>query len=48
MNYACVMSGGSTLLITIWYLWKRNHGYVGPQVVFNAHDDIVKGVVGLS
>ena len=48
MNYACVMSGGLTILITIWYLWKRTRGYVGPKVVLDGHDDIIKGVVGLS
>lgn len=48
MNYACVMSGGLTILLTIWYLWKRTHGYVGPRVILDGHDDIVKGVVGLT
>lgn len=48
MNYACVMTGGITVLLTGWYLWKRTHGYVGPRVALDAHDDILKGVVGLS
>src|ERR1700761_2305461 len=48
MNYACVMSGGLTILLTIWYLWKRTHGYVGPKVILDGHDDIIKGVVGLT
>lgn len=48
MNYACVMTGGITVLLTAWYLWKRSHGYVGPQLALDAQDDILKGVVGLS
>jgi choline transport protein len=48
MNYVCVMTGGSTLLLTFWYLWKRSHGYEGPKVALDGHDDILKGVVGLS
>lgn len=48
MNYACVLSGGLTILLTIWYAWKRNRGYVGPQVPLDGRDDILTGVVGLS
>ena len=48
MNYACVMSGGLTVLLAMWYLWKRSHGYVGPKVSLDGHDDILKGVVGLT
>ncbi|KAK4579944.1 hypothetical protein LTR86_000145 [Recurvomyces mirabilis] len=48
MNYACVMTGGCTILLTLWYLWKRSHGYEGPRVALNGHDDILTGVVGLS
>ncbi|KAK5123578.1 hypothetical protein LTR85_002616 [Meristemomyces frigidus] len=48
MNYACVMVGGITVLLTAWYIWKRTHGYEGPNVQQDAHDDILKGVVGLS
>nr|POF04540.1 putative amino-acid permease c15c4.04c [Quercus suber] len=47
MNYASVMTGGSTVLLTLWYLWKRNHGYDGPRVALHGHDDISKGLVGL-
>lgn len=48
MNFACVMSGGLTILLTILYLWKRKNGYVGPEVTLDGHDDIIKGVVGLT
>ena len=48
MNYASVMTGGLTILLTFWYLWKRSHGYIGPKVVFDGQDDIMKGVVGLT
>lgn len=39
------MSGGITIILTGWYLWKRKHGYVGPKVIMDASDDVVKGVV---
>ena len=45
MNYSCLMTGGLTIFISCWYLWKRNRGYVGPHVVLNAHDDIMKGII---
>lgn len=48
MNYACVMTGGVTILLTGWYLWKRSHGYEGPKVAMDADNDILTGVVGLS
>ncbi|KAF1344273.1 amino acid permease-domain-containing protein [Delphinella strobiligena] len=45
MNYSSLISGGVTIFLTIWYAWKRKHGYVGPNVVIDASDDILKGVV---
>jgi choline transport protein len=30
MNYACLVWGGSTLLLGIYWLWKGRHGYTGP------------------
>ncbi|KAF2839268.1 choline transport protein-like protein [Patellaria atrata CBS 101060] len=33
MNYSCVTTGGFTLLVSIWWMWKRNKGYVGPKVL---------------
>lgn len=49
MNYACVMTVGSTLLLTAWYFWKtRFDGYEGPKVALDGRDDVLKGVVGLS
>ena len=48
MNYSCVMVGGITILLALGYLWKRKHGYIGPQVAFEGRDDVLVGVVGLS
>jgi choline transport protein len=48
MNYVCVFCGGCTILLTAWYLWKRSRGYEGPQVALHGHDDILRGVVGLT
>lgn len=48
MNYTCVMTGGTTILLAFWYLWKRNHGYEGPKVALDGHDDALKGLVGLT
>lgn len=48
MNYSCVMAGGITILLSLWYLWKRKHGYVGPQVALSAKDDVMVGTVGLT
>ncbi|KAK5133880.1 hypothetical protein LTR08_007211 [Meristemomyces frigidus] len=48
MNYTCVMVGGINILLTLLYLWKRSHGYEGPQVAQDAANDILTGVVGLS
>jgi choline transport protein len=45
MNYSCLMAGGLTIFITIWYYWKRNRGYVGPHVLLEANNDIVKGLI---
>ena len=48
MNYASLMSGALTILLTGLYFWKRGHGYVGPKVFLDGSDEILKGVVGLS
>ncbi|KAK0247279.1 hypothetical protein LTS09_017585 [Friedmanniomyces endolithicus] len=49
MNYACVMTGGCTILLTFWYiyLWKTGT-YEGPKVRLDAQNDVMTGVVGLS
>jgi choline transport protein len=47
MNYSCLMTGGLTIFISIWYFWKRNRGYVGPRVLLEANNDVIKGVVDL-
>lgn len=33
MNYTCVMAGGCTILLSGWYVWIRNRGYVGPRAL---------------
>ncbi|KAK0781856.1 hypothetical protein LTR75_010305 [Friedmanniomyces endolithicus] len=49
MNYACVMTGGCTILLTFWYLYLWKTGtYEGPKVRLDAHNDVMTGVVGLS
>ncbi|KAK4499679.1 hypothetical protein PRZ48_010197 [Zasmidium cellare] len=47
MNWTSVMFAGITGLLALGYLWKRSHGYVGPRVVMDAHDDIMRGRIGL-
>ena len=48
MNYSCLMAGGLTIFVSAWYLWKRDHGYVGPRVVLEANNDIRRGSVALT
>lgn len=45
MNYSVVMSGGITILLGGWYLWKRTRGYVGPRVNMDASNNIMTGMV---
>ncbi|TKX21310.1 amino acid permease-like protein 4 [Elsinoe australis] len=45
VNYASLICGGATILITPWYMWKRHHGYMGPIVLMDAADDVQKGHV---
>ncbi|KAF2091304.1 amino acid transporter [Saccharata proteae CBS 121410] len=33
MNYACVITGGLTVIVGAWWLWKDKRGYVGPRTV---------------
>lgn len=40
MNYSVVMSGGLTILVGLFYLWKRNHGYEGPHVAMDIEGDV--------
>lgn len=44
MNYASLMAGGLTIFISLWYLWKRNHGYIGPHVSLEANNEITKAI----
>lgn len=48
MNYSCLMSGGLTIFVLVWYLWKRTHGYVGPRVILEANDAVWTGSVALA
>jgi len=48
MNYSCVMVGGIIILLALGYVWKRKHGYIGPQVASDGRDDVLVGIVGLS
>ena len=45
MNYSCVMAGGTTIIAGLWYVWKRKHGYIGPRVLLEANNEIVRGIV---
>jgi choline transport protein len=47
MNYSCLMSGGLTIFVSVWYLWKRDHGYMGPHVLLEANNEVTKGIVGI-
>jgi len=33
MNYACLLWGGFTILVTAWWFFRARKGYVGPPVV---------------
>lgn len=48
MNYSVLMAGGLTVFLTAWYLWKRNHGYVGPRVVLEAANNDVMRAASVS
>ena len=45
MNYSSVMAGGLTLIVGVYYLWKRNHGYRGPHVAMEIEADVVTAVL---
>lgn len=48
MNYACIITGGVTILLTAWYLRKRSREYEGPRFALDAPDDTINGVVGFA
>ncbi|KAJ9658202.1 hypothetical protein H2201_007875 [Coniosporium apollinis] len=33
MNYTCLITGGFTVFMTVWWLWKRTRGYTGPVIL---------------
>lgn len=45
MNYSVLMSGGLTIIVGIYYLWKRNHGYEGPHVHMEIEGEVMVGSV---
>ena len=42
MNYSSLMAGGLTILMTVYYLWKRNHGYRGPHVLMEVEGEVMR------
>ncbi|KAE9961867.1 hypothetical protein EG327_002839 [Venturia inaequalis] len=45
MNYSSLIAGGLTIFISLWYLWKRNHGYIGPRVLLQANNEVAKAIL---
>ena len=45
MNYSSLMSGGLTIIVGVYYLWKRNHGYEGPHVLMEVEGDVMRANV---
>lgn len=45
MNYSVLMSGGLTIILAVYYLWKRNHGYEGPHVHMEIEGEVMVGSV---
>ncbi|KAF2753131.1 amino acid transporter [Pseudovirgaria hyperparasitica] len=33
MNYSCVITGGLSIFVSMWYIYKRKNGYVGAHVL---------------
>ena len=33
MNYSCLITGGLTIFIAMWWLWRGGRGYKGPQAI---------------
>ncbi|KAF2493840.1 amino acid transporter [Lophium mytilinum] len=34
MNYSCLITGGVTIFVGLWWIWKSKRGYVGPKALF--------------
>ena len=41
MNYSSLISGGLTIIVGVYYLWKRNHGYKGPHVLMEVEEEVM-------
>ncbi|KAF2140050.1 uncharacterized protein K452DRAFT_231526 [Aplosporella prunicola CBS 121167] len=35
MNYSCLITGGLTIFVAMWWLWIRGRGYVGPEALLD-------------
>ena len=44
MNYSCLMAGGLTIIVGVYYLWKRNHGYEGPHVLLEVEGEVMRAM----
>ena len=41
MNYSCLITGGLTIFIAAWWLWKGGRGYTGPRAIAIGGSEIV-------
>jgi len=41
-----VLDVGLTIFVSIWYLWKRDHGYV-PHILLETNNEVNKGIVAI-
>ena len=44
MNYSSLMAGGLSIIVGVYYLWKRNHGYEGPRVLMEVEGEVMRAV----
>ena len=45
MNYSVLMAGGLTIIMGVYYIWKRTHGYEGPHVHMEIEGEVLVGSV---
>ena len=45
MNYACLITGGLTVLVGGFYIWKRSRGYKGPEVLLEEVSRVAIGKI---
>ncbi|KAF2453461.1 putative choline transport protein [Lineolata rhizophorae] len=46
MNYSCVITGGLTIIVGAWWLYKRTRGYVGPKALLDEERRLSIGIRG--